>query len=162
MLIETAMRCAKNPFVCQKSWVSARRNVKGRQLSPCEMSLRKPWPRQGDLFSQQGTLTSQSYACFSFKHTLYFSSTLLWLGILHIWNKDIPGSYFYSAAWSWFISVWKHPRNKAALFNSSRGPSEVRFIAILAECFTTVSVFNISSVASFLEFSPQLPQVSLF
>lgn len=78
----------------------------------------------------------------------------LWLGILHILNKDIPGSYFYSAVWTWFISVWTHPRNEAALFNSSRGPSEVHFIAILAECFTTVSVFNISSVASFLGFSP--------
>lgn len=105
-------------------------------------------------FLQQETLKLQPYSCFSFKNNMYFSSTLSWLGNLHILNKDIPGCYFYLAELSWFISVWTHPRNEAALFNSSRGSLEVHFIAILAECFTTISVFNISSVASFLEFFP--------
>lgn len=91
----------------------------------------------------------QPYPHFRCRNRMHFSCTPFWLSILQILNKDIAGSYFYSAAMSWFISVCTHPRNEAALCHSSGGPLQVHFIAILAECFTTLSVFNISSVASF-------------
>lgn len=154
MLIEIAMGCAKNPF--RVSEELGLREMKCQRQAAISMwnDLKKTPTSPKMTFLQQETLKLQPYSCFSFKNNMYFSCALLWLGILHILNKDIQGSYFSSAARSWFISVWTHPRNAAAPFNSSRDPSEVRFIAILAQCFTTVSVFNISSVASFLEFFP--------
>lgn len=151
------MGCAKHPHhVSEESGLCKMKCQRKAEISMWS-DLKKTPTSPKMTFFQQETLKSQPYSCFSFKNNMYFSSTFLWLGILHILNKDIPGSYFYSAAWSWFISFWTHPQNEAALFNSSRGPSEVHFIAILAECFTTVSVFNISSMASFLEFFPPNP-----
>ena len=151
------MGCAENPFHVSEELGLCKMKCQ-RKAEICMWNDLKKTPTSPKMtFFQQETLKPQPYSCFSFKNNMSLSSTLLGLGI-RILNKDIPGSYFYSAARSWFISVWTHPRNKAALFNSSGGPSEVHFIAILAECFTTVSAFNISSVASFLEFlPPQIP-----